>query len=280
MTSVLTPTRAARPSADEGLAARLGNISWPAKAAIFAGEVVLFLVLWQLAVDQWEMVNPTFFPPPLDIAEGFRELWSSGVLTDNAVVSIKAWLTGYALAVVIGVPLGLLMGSLLPVDRILGPIAWTLYATPVLAYQPLSKAWFGFGSGPVIFLIVMSAIFPILINVSAGIRTTDRSLLHAGQVYGAGRIALYRKVFLPSTVVFLFAGLRQAAVMATIGMVAAELTGAAEGMGALIMRSSNLYQTDQSFAAIGLVVLWSVGISQLIAIIGRQVAPWARTSGR
>jgi ABC-type nitrate/sulfonate/bicarbonate transport system permease component len=279
MASVLAPSRAARPS-DEGLAARLGKLSWPAKTAIFAGEVVLFLVLWQLAVDEWEMVNPVFFPPPLDIAEGFRELWESGVLVDNATVSIKAWLTGYLLAVVIGVPLGLLMGSLLPVDRILGPIAWTLYATPVLAYQPLSKAWFGFGSGPVIFLVVMSAIFPILINVSAGIRTTNRSLVHAGKVYGAGRFALYRKVFLPSTVVFLFAGLRQAAVMATIGMVAAELTGAAEGMGALIMRSSNLYQTDQSFAAIALVVLWSVVISQLIAVLGRRVAPWARTAGR
>lgn len=262
---------------DSGLAGRLSRLSPGYKATIFAGEVLAFLALWQLVVGQWGLVNPVFFPPPLSVLDGLGELVLGGVVAEHALVSVQSWLTGFALAAAIGIPVGLLMGSSLPADRVLGPVAWTIYATPVLAYQPLSKAWFGFGTGPVIFLVVMSAIFPILLNVSAGIRTTQRSLIDACQVYGGTRSQLYRKVYLPSTVAFLFAGLRQGAVMATIGMIAAELTGSSTGMGALIMRTSNTYDTAQSFAAIGLVVAWSVGMTQLIGAVGRRVAPWART---
>lgn len=262
-------------SGARSLAARLVAMDGRLKALVFAGEVLVVLVLWQLLVGSWEVVNATFFPPPLSVLEGLGELFASGTLAEHALSSVRAWVVGFALAVVIGVPLGLVMGSSLPVDRVVGPLAWSLYATPVLAYQPLAKAWFGFGAGPVVFLVVMSAVFPVLFNVSAGMRTTHRSLVDAGRVYGGSRIDLYRKVFLPSTVVFLFAGLRQAAVMATIGMVAAELTGSSTGMGALIMRTSNTFRTDQSFAAIAIVVLWSVAMTQLIGLVGRRVAPWS-----
>ncbi|TQM11594.1 ABC transporter permease [Pseudonocardia kunmingensis] len=263
-----------------GLAARLARLDRKHKALVFGGEVVLFLAVWQVVVGQWRLVNATFFPPPLSVLDGLVDLVSSGTLTEHALTSVQSWVTGFALAAAIGIPLGLLMGSSLPVDRIVGPLAWTIYATPMLAYQPLSKAWFGFGTGPVVFLVVIAAVFPILLNVSAGIRTTNPSLISAGRVYGGSRFQLYRKVLLPSTVAFLFAGLRQAAVMATIGMIAAELTGSSTGMGALIMRTSNTYNTAQSFAAIGLVVLWSVAMTQLISGLGRWWAPWTRTGGR
>jgi NitT/TauT family transport system permease protein len=163
---------------------------------------------------------------------------------------------------------------------VIGPIAWTIYATPSIAYQPLAKAWFGFGIGPVIFLVTISAIFPILLNVAAGMRTTNPSMIRAARVYGAGRMRLYRSVYLPSTIPFLFAGLRQAVVLATIGMVVAELAGSSSGMGALIIRASNTYQTDQAFAAIAVVVVWSVGMTQVVTAIERGVAPWTRKGKR
>lgn len=278
MTTVLNRLGNVRTS--EGLAARLGRLEPRYKALIFSAEVVLFLAAWQVVVGYWGLINATFFPPPLSVFDGFGELVSSGELTEHAFVSVQSWLTGFAVAAAIGIPLGLLMGSSLPVDRIVGPLAWAIYATPMLAYQPLSKAWFGFGTGPVVFLVVMGAIFPILLNVSAGIRTTNRSLVDAGRVYGGNRLQLYRKVFLPSTVTFLIAGLRQGAVMATIGMIAAEVTGSSTGMGALIMRTSNTYNTDQSFAVIAIVTLWSITMTQLIGVLGRVLAPWTRSGGR
>ncbi len=263
-----------------GVAAWLAGLSARGKAAVIAIEVVILLVLWQLVVGVFGWISPVFLPPPLAIAQGFGEIVANGSLAANAGVSVQAWLTGFALAVVVGIPVGLLMGASLPVDRVIGPIAWTIYATPSIAYQPLAKAWFGFGIGPVIFLVTISAIFPILLNVAAGMRTTNPSIIRAARVYGAGRMRLYRSVYLPSTVPFLFAGLRQAVVLATIGMVVAELAGSSSGMGALIIRASNTYQTDQAFAAIAVVVLWSVGMTQVVTAIERGVAPWTRKGKR
>ncbi|MRX43556.1 MULTISPECIES: ABC transporter permease [Agromyces] len=263
-----------------GIAAWLAGLSGRGKALVLAGEVVVMLVVWELVVGVFGWINPVFFPPPSAVAQGFVELVQSGALAANLTVSIQAWLTGFAIAVVIGIPVGLLMGSVLPVDRIVGPIAWTIYATPTIAYQPLAKAWFGFGIGPVIFLVTISALFPILLNIAAGMRTTNQSIINAGRVYGANRLQLYRSVFLPSTVPFLFAGLRQAVVLATIGMVVAELAGSSSGMGALIIRAANTYQTDQAFAAIAVVVVWSVGMTQVVTLIERWVAPWTRKGRR
>ncbi|WP_053204449.1 ABC transporter permease [Jiangella muralis] len=273
MTTVTTASsRAAGPS----LAARLAALDPWQKALIVLGEVLVVLALWQLLVGSWRVINPIFLPPPLSILEGFDELLASGQLGEHVLTSIRSWLTGFGLATLIGVPLGLLMGSSLAVDRVVGPMAWTIYATPMLAYQPLALAWFGFGTGPVVFLVVMGALFPILLNVSAGMRTTSPSLVNAARVYGGRRLQLYRKVFLPSTVAFLIAGMRQGAVMATIALMVAELAGTSTGMGALIVRTANSYQTDQSFAAIAMVVLWSVGMTQLIGGVGRWVAPWTK----
>lgn len=263
-----------------GIGAWLAGLSAAGKAGVLAVEVVVMLVVWQLVVGVFGWINPVFFPPPLAIAQGFGELVASGTLAANLAISLQAWLTGFVIAVVIGIPVGLLMGASLPVDRVVGPIAWTIYATPTIAYQPLAKAWFGFGIGPVIFLVAISAMFPILLNIAAGMRTTNASIIRAGRVYGASRLQLYRSVYLPSTVPFLFAGLRQAVVLATIGMVVAEMAGSSAGIGAVIIRAANTYQTDQAFAAIAIVVVWSVGMTQVVTLVERWVAPWTRKGRR
>ena len=263
-----------------GVGAWLGGLSPAGKAGVLAAEVVVMLLVWQLVVGVLGWINPVFLPPPTAIWQGFLQLVASGVLWPNLLISLQAWLIGFVIAAVIAIPLGLLMGSSLPVDRVAGPIAWTIYATPSIAYQPLAKAWFGFGIGPVVFLVAISALFPILLNVAAGMRTTNPSIIRAGRVYGASRMQLYRSVYLPSTVPFLFAGLRQAVVLATIGMVVAELAGSAIGMGALIIKSVNTYQTGQAYAAIAIVMLWSVGMAQLVTLVERWTAPWTRKGRR
>jgi NitT/TauT family transport system permease protein len=263
-----------------GVAAWLAGLSPAGKAGVLAAEVVVMLLVWQVVVGVLGWINPVFLPPPTAIWQGFVQLVASGVLWPNLLISLQAWLIGFVIAAVIAIPLGLLMGTSLPVDRVVGPIAWTIYATPSIAYQPLAKAWFGFGIGPVVFLVAISALFPILLNVAAGMRTTNASIIRAGRVYGATRMQLYRSVYLPSTVPFLFAGLRQAVVLATIGMVVAELSGSAIGMGALIIKSVNTYQTGQAYAAIAIVMLWSVGMAQLVTLVERWAAPWTRKGRR
>lgn len=246
------------------------------RVVLIVAEVIVLLLLWQVLVGTFRVINPTFLPPPAEIAKGFGSLMSGGVLLPSLAVSVQSWMAGFGIAVAIGIPLALLMGASKPIDRVVSPIAWVLYAAPAVAYQPLAKAWFGFGNGPVIFLVAMFATFPILLNVSAGMRTTSPSLLRASRVYGASALERYLKVYLPSTVPYLFAGLRQAVVLATIGMIVAEMTGSSTGIGSVIIRSANTYRTGESFAAIALVVVWSVVLTLAVGLVERAVAPWNR----
>lgn len=244
-------------------------------AWLFVVELAIVLVLWEVLVGTFRVINPLFLPPPTTIVSGFVELFATDRMVTDLVSSMMAWFIGYGMAVAFGVVGGLVVGSSFVADRLVSPILWSIYATPWLAYQPLTKAWFGFGRGPVIFLVFIASVFPILLNTSAGIRTTSRSLLNAGRVFGATGIHMYRQILLPSTVPYILAGTRQGAVMATIALIVAEMTGASRGIGALISFTAGTYNTNQSFAAIVITVTWSVGMSQLIRLIGLWLAPWA-----
>ena len=253
---------------------RLQEIDTRTGVLLLAGEVVVLLVLWQVLVGTFEVINPTFFPPPLDTLQGFKELFASDDLMEHVTTSLKAWTAGYALVLVFGIGLGLLIGTSLPVDKLAMPWVWTLYATPLLAYQPLAKAWFGFGTGPIIFLVFIGSVFPLLFNTAAGIRTVSRSLINAGRIFGASKREVYFKVLLPATLPYIMAGARQSAVIATISLIVAEMTTTSVGMGSLIVFTANQYNTDESFAAIVLVVVWSLSITTLIGVVGRRLAPW------
>jgi ABC-type nitrate/sulfonate/bicarbonate transport system permease component len=254
---------------------RMQNIDTRTGVLLLAGEVVVLLVLWQVLVGGLEVINPTFFPPPLDTLEGFKDLFGSGDLMEHVTASIKAWLAGYALVIVIGIAVGLLIGTSLPIDKLATPWVWTLYATPLLAYQPLAKAWFGFGTGPIIFLVFIGSVFPLLFNTAAGIRTVSRSLISAGRIFGASKRELYGKVLLPATLPYILAGARQSAVIATISLIVAEMTTTSVGMGSLIVFTANQYNTDESFAAIVMVVVWSLTMTTVIGLLARRLVPWS-----
>jgi ABC-type nitrate/sulfonate/bicarbonate transport system permease component len=175
---------------------------------------------------------------------------------------------------VVGVVAGIGLGAWLPFNRLAGPVLWSLYATPWLAWRPLSVAWFGFGIAPIVFLVFIAAIFPVMLNTAAGVSAAEPALISAGRIFGASRTSIYRKIVLPSALPFVFAGMRQSMVMATIALLVGELTGAAAGIGALIANKTALYQTDEAFAAIILAVAWTLTLTTLLDVARRRLAPW------
>jgi ABC-type nitrate/sulfonate/bicarbonate transport system permease component len=237
-------------------------------------EVAAILAIWQIGIAGFEVVNPVFLPPPTEIAEGFATILAREDIADHVMTTLTAWSIGFGLAAIVGVILGVTVGGSIPAERLSGPILWTIYATPWLAYRPLSVIWFGFGMPPIIFLVFIAALFPVLLNTAAGVRTVDKSLLQASEVFGIGRWARYRHILLPSALPFVFVGLRQSAVMATIALIVAEMTGSSVGLGALISILTTRYQTEQSFALVVIAVVWTVTITQAIRFIGLRIAPW------
>jgi NitT/TauT family transport system permease protein len=253
---------------------RWARLDAKARAALLFVEFVALLALWQVAVGGFELVPPIFFPPPTAIVGGFGEIFESGELARHLSASIPAWIVGYGLAIIVGVVAGIGLGAWLPFNRLAGPVLWSLYATPWLAWRPLSVAWFGFGIAPIIFLVFIAAVFPVMLNTAAGVSAAEPGLISAGRIFGASRLSIYRKIVLPSALPFVFAGMRQSMVMATIALLVGELTGAAYGIGALIANKTALYQTDEAFAAIILAVVWTLTLTSLLDVARRRVAPW------
>lgn len=238
--------------------------------AEFAGIVLL----WQIATGMLELVSPVFLPAPSSIVAGLVELVTSGEIWVHLGVSLACWMLGYLLAIVVGVAFGIALGASVPVHRMANPIVWSFYAIPWLAYRPLSVVWFGFGLAPIIFLVFIASLFPILLNTAAGVGTTEPSLLRAGRIFGASRLSIYKKIVMPSSLPFIFAGMSQSVVMATISLIVAEMTGSSLGVGALISYKTNTYRTDQAFVMIAIAVLWTVAMSQVVRGISRVLVPW------
>lgn len=243
-------------------------------AVVLAIEAALILLVWQVAIGVLQLVNPVFLPPPSRILEGFGTLAARDDILQHLGTSLWVWILGFTLAVVVGVVLGVLTGASIPVERLSSPVLWTIYATPWLAYRPLSVVWFGFGLAPIVFLVFIASLFPVLLNTAAGVRSVDPSLLQASRVFGISRLRTYRSILLPSALPFVIVGMRQSAVMATISLIVAEMMGSSVGLGALVGILTSRYQTGQAFALVVIAVLWTVIIGQLLKAIGQRVAPW------
>jgi NitT/TauT family transport system permease protein len=192
---------------------------------------------------------------------------------------MKNALYGFLLATTVGVVVGLAMSSSRWVDDLLGPPFWTAYSLPRIALQPLLVLWMGFGSGPKILIIFLMAVFPITLNTMEGLRTVDRSLLRAAEVYGASRIQRFIKVEVPAAVPLILTGIRMGVARAMVGVVVGEFIGGSKGLGYLIDRSAFEFELDVALAlTFLLVVMANIGMF-LVDVVRRVVAPWYSTTG-
>lgn len=262
------------PAIDGGRLARLRRrFGYPALIAI---EAILFLALWEWLTAVSRLVNPVFLPPPSKVVGALVDLFVSGEIWPHLRFSATTWSVGYGLAAVVGIAIGLLMGAFTPVGRLLGPLAWSLYATPHISIRPMLVIWFGFGAAPIMALVFVSAIFPILLTTAAGVRTVDPVLLRAGEVFGGRWLDIQRKIVLPSTLPFVVTGLRLAIPTSLIGMLVGEILGSGQGLGAILALGTATFRVDQAIAAIVILVTVSLSLLRLFGWIEHKVAPWRR----
>ncbi len=242
-------------------------------------EVGLVLLLWEFLISGLEIWNPRLFPPPSALLSAFGDLVSSGRLGEHWLFSMKNALYGFLLATIVGIVIGVAMSSSRWADDLLGPPFWAAYSLPRIALQPLLVLWMGFGSGPKILIIFLMAVFPIALNTMEGLRTVDRSLLSAAQVYGASRLQRFYKVEIPAAVPLILTGIRMGVARAMVGVVVGEFIGGSKGLGYLIDRSAYEFELDTALAlTLLLVVMANVGMF-LVDVARRIVAPWYSNSG-
>jgi len=222
------------------------------------GVLFVFLLSWEL-LSLSGAVNPQFTSSPSRIIEKGIELIASGELQTHTLASSQIFIIGYLLAVLVGVPIGILLGWYKRLNQAFGPIIASLYTTPRLALMPLFIIWLGLGNTSKIALVFLSAVFPIIINLVMGMRSIDGNLVKVAKSYNANQWQIFRTIAMPMSVPFLITALQLATGRALLGVVGAEIFGSQAGLGYMIMYAGATFQTDKVF--VGVVIIATIGIA-------------------
>jgi NitT/TauT family transport system permease protein len=244
------------------------------RRALLGGlAVVLFFAAWQ-AIFLVVPFNPLFITKPSLMFAGYVDLIESGDLFHDLAVSAVPFLIGFTAAVVIGVPLGIVMGWRAGVGYALDPMMTIFYASPLVALAPLVVIFFGVGVGGKAVIIFFLAVFPFIFNAYAGVHAVDRLLINVVRSLGGGEWDLYRKVIFPSVLPYIVAASRIAVGRALIGVLVGEFFAASEGIGYAISRFGDIFALDRMFACILTVMIIAVMFTEGIRWAERTAFPW------
>ena len=237
------------------------------------GAVVAFLLFWEIAVRAgW--ANPLFTSSPSRILAAGFEMFADGSIFPDLAVSGEEFALGYGLAVLAGVPLGILMGWYSRLNAVLDPFVNALYATPRIALMPLIIIWFGVDLSAKIAIIFLSTVFPILVNTMTGVRTMERDFVKVARSFGASDGQLFLTVALPSSVPNLLTGLRLGLGHALIGIVVGEMYGASAGIGFMMQSAGATFQTDKVMVGIIIIAAAGMAMTQVLKMIEQRFDAW------
>jgi NitT/TauT family transport system permease protein len=244
-------------------------------------SVTVFVVLfafWEYA-SRTELVDPMFSSSPSKVVLTGIELIGDGTLLKHALASGKVFLTGFALAVLAGVPIGVALGWFRLANKAFSPLISAFYTMPRIALMPVFIIWFGLGMGSKVALVLLSAIFPLIVNMQVAMQNIDQDYKRVGIAYGATQWQLFRTIALPSSVPFLLTGLRLALGRGLLGVVAAEVFGGAEGLGYLIQYAGATFQIDVVFVGVVVIAAFGILMDRTLSHISSIVDSWKITSG-
>lgn len=250
-----------------GPPAKSASKIWIARAVSMTAVVVG----WEIAGRR---VSPVFLSYPTAIFRAAVAMAVSGELWSALAMSLQTLLIGFLCASVIGIVLGLLIGRYKIVDAATDWLINALYATPLVAIIPLVILWFGLGTAAKLFIVTILAVFPVLINTAAGVRNVPQSLIDVSTAFAANERQVFMKIILPAAVPYMMTGLRLGIGRAIIGMVVAEFFTAITGLGAVIVKYGNQYDTASMFVPILVLMVLGVVLTYGVRRIEEMFAPW------
>jgi NitT/TauT family transport system permease protein len=237
---------------------------------------VLLLLIWEL-VGRFILTNRLFFVPFSMVVEAAIGMWESGELEKHIIASFSAVAYGTALAIVVGIAIGIFSGASRTFREYTEGVLTVLYATPLVAIAPILILWFGVGVASKIAVVFLMALFPIAINTGAGIRNTDPAYLEVADSFGATRLNVIRKVMIPAAVPFVLTGIRLAVGRAVVGVVVGELFGAREGLGFLIFTAGQTFDVPSLFVGVITLALGGLILTYAAKWIEDRASRWKPT---
>ena len=242
-----------------------GKLSRVVSLALPLGVATLLLAAWHGAV---RISGSDLFPTPLEVLRGLIELVQRGLLLKYVVASLFRVTWGFGLAVLVGVPLGLVLGWFRVAYSALNPFIQILRPVSPIAWIPVAILWFGVKDTAPIFLIFLASVFPITVSAMAAVQNMQQVYLRAAQNFGLAGIPLFRRVILPAALPQIITGLRIALGVAWLVVVAAEMIAVNSGLGYLIIDARNAGKRYDLVVA-GMVMIGLIGL--LLDVLMRQL---------
>lgn len=248
-----------------------------------SGMLIVRVATLALILGAWESyaqgVSRALLAPPSRIATSFYHL----VVENQELLvamgeSVTTMFIGLALSILVGIPLGMIMGRFRTVEAVLDPYVMFLYVLPSVAFVPVLVVMLGLDIKLRLALIFMSAVFPLIINTIAGVKHVDSELIDGGRSFTASEGQIMRTILLPGSLPFIFAGLRIGFSAAWVGCIVAEMTALITGVGGLLLEAAARFRTADVFVAIFGIMIVAVTIQWFTARLEVWLTPWARTS--
>jgi NitT/TauT family transport system permease protein len=234
--------------------------------SIFAG-----IAIWEIA---GRSTSQAFMVPFTTTMAQLGQLLLSGEFVRQFLDSAQLFLTGFILALAVGMPLGMLLARVRSLRIGIEPYLMILYATPLVALIPFILSMMGFGFAPKVLVVFLFSVFPVIYNTVEGARSIKPEMIEVARSFRSTEWALWRDVMVPYTLPYTMTGVRQAIGRALVGMIAAEFFLSSTGLGQLIMNASQNFDTAGVFASVLVIALIGVGLMRLGLAIEQHFARW------
>jgi ABC-type nitrate/sulfonate/bicarbonate transport system permease component len=236
-----------------------------------ASLLIVFCV-WQLA--SWHYHSELIMPSPVKALIAFWHAIRDPEVLKNLAITVKRVLTGFGLAMAVGVPVGYLMGYSRRASAICDPLINTFRQVPIMAWVPLSIVWFGLGDGPTVFIIAFVGVFAVILATLSGVRSIPVDYYHAARSMGAGPWIILARVIVPATIPDLVTGARLALGAGWASVICAEFVATSAGFGFAMVRAQTKMETDMLMALMIMAALVGFAIDRGLLALGRALSGW------
>jgi NitT/TauT family transport system permease protein len=240
-------------------------------------SILALFALWEIICVAFR-IDPFILPRPSAIWHALIEY--RGQIAIHSFQTLWTTIAGFAIAVLVGIALGSLVGSSSAVFRAFYPLLVGFNSIPKAAFVPILVVWFGTGTQPAIITAFLLSFFPIVANVATGLATLEPELEDVMRALGASRVEILKKVGLPRSMPLFFASLKVAVTMAFVGTVVAEISASDKGIGYLMMSASSGMKTDLMFAGMIMISAMAMVMYEFFAWMEKRMTGWAHRGER
>jgi ABC-type nitrate/sulfonate/bicarbonate transport system permease component len=253
--------------------ARVREVSRGRRAILGVSGVIVLLASWEAAF-QLGIVTKVTASSPSSVVEAAGVLIEHDILFTAMWSTVKLFVAGFALSVVTGLVVGLLLGWYRALHAVLDPWVTMLYAAPRLALIPLVVVWFGIGFQAQVVIVFLLGVFPMIINTMAGVAAMDRAHLRVARSFLATDKDVLLTIALPGALPFIIAGLRQTLVLSLTGVVVAEYFLGNTGVGGMIFNAGQTLETGQAFVGVAFFAFTAVLLTILLGVVEKHFDKW------